>query len=217
MKIFQSLRIFTLILSLFLAMPYAMAQHDSYDISKDPVLPKLPGQKYTEKSHPTPNYDADKVNTVKGVILHQTAEPTAARSLDVLTNSPRHVGTHVVIDYDGTRYVMCSPETVTYHAGPSILNGLEGCNNFTVGIEFQGNTCEAPLTEDQIKSGVEYLLPIIAKYKIDVNKWVVTHEMVRVAYKKKYPRSRCYGKVDITQEEYKRFMTALNAALGNSR
>lgn len=126
----------------------------------------------------------------------------------------KKVGTHVVIDKDGTRYIMCSPETVTYHAGRSILNGKEGCNYFTIGIEFQGNTLEAPLTQDQINSAIEYLKPIIAKYHIPISN-IVTHEMVRQAYKRKYPEKRCYGKVDITQKEYAKFMKALKAELQN--
>lgn len=161
--------------------------------------------KYKEVSYPTPNYDKEKVNTVEGVILHHTAEPTVQRSLFVLTKGPRKVGTHVVIDTDGTRYVMCSPETVTWHAGASILNGKEGCNFFTIGIEFQGNTLEKPLTDDQIRSAIEYLRPIIAKYHIPT-KNIVTHKQIREAYRAKYPNSKVYGKVDITDEEYQHFM-----------
>lgn len=167
---------------------------------------------YREISHPTPNYERGVTNTVEGVVLHHTAEPTVERSLDILTNSPRHVGTHVVIDTDGTRYIMAEPEKVTYHAGLSVLNGKEGCNNFTIGIEFQGNTLEEPLTEDQIYSAIEYLLPIMEKYSIPVEN-VVTHEMVRQAYKARYPHKRCSGKVDITPEEYQRFMGYLKNAI----
>lgn len=167
---------------------------------------------YKVISHPTPNYDHEKVNEVKGVILHHTAEPTAARSLEVLTSSSRGVGTHVVIDTDGTRYIMCEPTVVTYHAGKSVLNGRDGCNDFTVGIEFQGNTLEKPLTQDQINSAIEYLKPIIAKYNIPLSN-IVTHEMVRQAYKRKYPNRKCAGKVDITQTEYHRFMEALKGAM----
>ena len=170
-------------------------------------------KKYKEVSHPTPNYDHNAKNSVQGVILHHTAEPTVQRSLEVLTNGTRKVGTHVVIDTDGTRYIMCSPETVTYHAGYSVLDGKEGCNKFTIGIEFQGNTLENPLTEDQIASAVEYLTPIIKKYNIKLSN-VVTHEMVRQAYIKKHPNKKCYGKVDITQKEYKRVMAALYKAFG---
>lgn len=163
---------------------------------------------YTEKSYPTPNFARGKVNAVNGVILHHTAEPTIEKSLAVLTNRQKNVGTHCVIDLDGTRYIMCDPTVVTYHAGYSLLDGLEGCNNFCIGIEFQGNTLEAPLTEKQIDSAIEYLLPLIKKYKIPL-RHIVTHEMVRKAYKAKYPNKRCSNKVDITQTEYKRVMKAL--------
>lgn len=168
--------------------------------------------KYKVVDYPTQNFDPEKINDVQGVILHHTAEPTVQSSLDALTIGPRGVGTHVVIDTDGTRYVMCSPTTVTYHAGKSVLAGREKCNEFTVGIEFQGNTLVAPLTDDQRKSAIEYLLPLIKEYNIPIEN-IVTHEMVRTAYKKKYPKQRISGKVDITQTEYRRFMTELKAAL----
>lgn len=167
---------------------------------------------YKEISYPTPNYAKGKVNDVLGVILHHTAEPTVKKSLEVLTVGGRHVGTHVVIDTDGTRYIMANPTIVTYHAGYSILNGREDCNKFTIGIEFQGNTLEKPLTNDQIRSGIEYLIPLIKKYKIPFRN-IVTHEMVRTAYKNKYPKKKCSGKVDITKTEYRKFQKALKAAL----
>lgn len=169
-------------------------------------------QRYVEKSYPTPNFREGAVNDVQGVILHHTAEPTVERSLEVLTSKEKGVGTHCVIDTDGTRYIMCEPTVVTFHAGFSILAGRERCNEFTVGIEFQGNTLECPLTQDQINSAVEYLLPIIRKYHIPMAN-IVTHEMVRNAYKKKYPGKKVYGKVDITQVEYHRVMEALNNTL----
>ena len=109
---------------------------------------------------------------------------------------------------------MCEPEIATYHAGFSVLNGKEGCNYFTIGIEFQGNTLETPLTQDQINSAIDYLKPLISKYKIPLSN-IVTHEMIRQAYKNKYPRKRCSGKVDITQSEYKRFMKILRKEYEN--
>lgn len=178
----------------------------SYDLSQDSNCSQI--KIYEEICYPTPNRDYGKVNNVQGVVLHHTAEPSIERSLEILTSLKKKVGAHVVIDTDGTRYVMAEPEVVTYHAGWSILNGKEGCNDFTIGIEFQGNTLEGPLTEDQIQSGIEYLIPIIVKYNIPL-KNIVTHEMIRMEYMKKYPNKRCSGKVDITQIEYKRFMLKL--------
>lgn len=199
---------------LFFSMPF-VSVHSTCCIDSSMICTKNKVQQknqYKEKSHPTPNYARDKINEVKGVILHHTAEPTVERSLEVLTSLQKKVGTHVVIDTDGTRYIMAKPTVVTFHAGLSVLNGREGCNHFTIGIEFQGNTLEEPLTQEQIESGIEYLMPLIAKYKIPIEN-IVTHEMVRNAYKKRHPNKRCSGKVDITPTEYERFMKALKTKL----
>ena len=205
----KSVRIICILTVVFLYTPITRGENPQADKVFHAETPK---KKYKEIKHPTPNFALDEVNTVEGVILHHTAEPTVEKSLDILTSLKKKVGTHVVIDTDGTRYIMANPTVVTYHAGLSVLNGKEGCNNFTIGIEFQGNTLEKPLTNDQISSAIEYLKPLIAKYKIPLTS-IVTHEMVRQAYKNKYPKKRCSGKVDITQKEYLRFMKSLKREL----
>lgn len=186
--------------------------NDSISIQVDSCIDSLYIPHFCEVSYPTPNYDKTRKNRVEGVILHHTAEPTVKRSLEVLTSSTRKVGTHCVIDLNGDRYIMCAPEVVTFHAGLSVLDGKENCNEFTIGIEFQGNTLERPLTEKIIESAIEYLTPIIRKYNIPISN-IVTHEMVRDAYMRKYPHKKCSGKVDITQTEYIRFMKALKESL----
>ena len=169
-------------------------------------------QLFKEIKYPTPNFDPEKKNEILGVILHHTAEPTIENALKILSSPEKNVSTHVIIDTDGTRYVMEDPSVVTYHAGYSVLNGRDSCNYFTIGIEFQGNTLVSPLTEQQIASGIEYLLPLIEEYKIPLNN-IVTHQMVRNAYKQKYPEKRCSGKIDITQSEYQRFTNILRKTI----
>jgi hypothetical protein len=66
----------------------------------------------------------------------------------------------------------------------------------------------APLTNEQIASAIEYLMPIIETYHIPLNH-IVTHEMVRNAYRAQYPDKRCDIKVDITPHEYAHFMGTL--------
>ncbi|MDE6142442.1 MAG: N-acetylmuramoyl-L-alanine amidase, partial [Muribaculaceae bacterium] len=120
----------------------------------------------------------------------------------------------VLIDKDGTRYVLASPETVTWHAGKSWFNGKENANNTTVGIEFQGNTLEEPLTDDQIRSAIEYLRPVMKKYDIPSDR-IVTHEQIRQEWKRRHPKSNVPDKRDITPDEYSRFMNALNDSIAN--
>lgn len=185
---------------------------DSTFVSADTAKVEAVRKPYKEIDYPTTKFDHEKVNKVRGVILHHTAEPTVERSLGILTTKEKGVSTHVVIDTDGTRYILATPDKITYHAGYSLLDNMEDCNNFTIGIEFQGNTLVSPLTEDQINSAIDYLLPIIDRYDIPIDN-IVTHEMVRIAYKKKHPQKKCSGKVDITKNEYSRFMNALRSKM----
>lgn len=159
----------------------------------------------------TPNYTEGRTNSVEGVILHHAASSSLESAIGGFTTLGG-LSAHCLIDYDGTRYIFCRPEVVAWHAGKSILNGRKSCNFFTIGIEFWGDTNREPLTEDQIKSAIEYLKPIITQYHIPLAN-IATHKMVRDAYKKKYPKDDVPTKSDITDVEYKRFMRELEKAM----
>ena len=173
--------------------------------------PNMEKKSYPEINYPTPNIEPDSINELQGIVLHHTALPTVEAALRELTR-PRGVSSHAVIDTDGTRYILAPPTAVTYHAGLSILNGRERCNFFCLGLEFQGNSVQTPLTPEQIESGVEYLLPIIMEHHIPLDN-IVTHKMVRDNFMHQYPEKSCKPKVDISSREYARFMDALKAAL----
>lgn len=155
-------------------------------------------------------------NDVQGIILHHTGENDLWKSLFFLYNNPSEASSHLVIGKDGTRYILAPPEAITWHAGYSILNGREKCNDFTIGIEFQGNTEEQPLSEDQINSAIEYIMPLMEKYHIRKQN-IVTHAMIRSAWLKRYPHraveKHVEEKIDITPDEYQRFMEILDAKL----
>ena len=164
---------------------------------------------------PTPNI-TEGVNDVKGIILHHTATATGEQALRTLTAPRSRVSCHVMIDTDGTRYVLAPPEAITWHAGKSRLNGRDMCNEFTVGIEFQGNTLEEPLTEDQIQSALDYVIPIMEKYNVPKEN-IVTHEEIRRNYMEKYPKKKASAKVDVTPAEHTRFMKALEERLATKK
>lgn len=163
-------------------------------------------KKYKVIDHPTPNL-GEGTNSVEGIVLHNTEIPTIEESVFKLCNNKgnNRVSCHVVIDTDGTRYLLAPPTAITWHAGKSYLDGKEGANNFTIGIEFQGNTLVAPLTDDQIYSAIEYITPIVKKYNIKIEN-IVTHKMIRDAWIKHNPGKKAYTKDDITDKEYKRFI-----------
>lgn len=171
-----------------------------------------PGRYWVTAQFHTPNLHEGK-NEVKAVVLHHTASVgTGEMVARELCTPGRGASCHVVIDTDGTRYVLADPEEIPFHAGYSKLGNRFRVNAFSIGIEFQGNTLERPLTDEQIESAVEYLRPIIKKYNIKA-KNIVTHQMVRDAYMKAIPgNKKASPKVDITPIEYERVMNALDSA-----
>lgn len=157
----------------------------------------------------TPNVSRGK-NRVEGIVLHHTATASTRASLRIMTgNRPKgKVSCHVIIAPDGTRYILAPPEAITWHAGYSTLNGRDDCNRFTIGIEFQGNTGEKPLTDEQIQSAIDYCLPIMKEYRLTEDD-IVTHRQIRQTYLKKHPWRNVPGKPDITEKEHRRFLHAL--------
>lgn len=181
--------------------------------TRKPKSPVTEGEHIEKKGEywvvdvPTPNI-TEGMNDVQGIILHHTATADAEHALKTLTTPKGGVSCHVLIDTDGTRYVLADPTAITWHAGKSRLNGRDGCNEFTVGIEFQGNTVEEPLTDDQIQSAIDYVIPLIHHYNIPL-KNIVTHEQIRANFKEAHPKVKAHAKVDVTPEEHARFMKAL--------
>lgn len=163
------------------------------------VQPK--GQKFKEYYLPTQgirNKEDDSyarghslTNEVKGVVMHYTAYENAVVGGGVLPNlidrNIKEVGAHVVIAEDGTRIKLAEPTDVTFHAGKSYSEKyeVEDVNDFTIGVEFQGNTTtNKSLSIDQINSFIEYIEPIARKHGIPLENFL-THTQVRDAYIKK--------------------------------
>jgi N-acetyl-anhydromuramyl-L-alanine amidase AmpD len=147
-------------------------------------------------------------------VFHHTAF-NQSENLDGVTrhfsNPESETSAHVVIASDGKRRIFANPEDVTFHAGASKFGERLNVNDFMLGIEFQGNTLEHPLTEEQIDSAVEYLIPLIRKYNISLEN-LVTHEMVRHAYNQ-YAKSNkmklAPNKPDITYTEFTKIINKL--------
>lgn len=174
----------------------------SAQVKKDTVK-----KDYKVIEYPTPNVSPG-VNEVKGIVLHHTATADAQEALEKMTTPGQGVSAHVLIDTDGTRYLLAPPDAITWHAGKSRLKNRENANNFTVGIEFQGNTVDKPLTDDQIQSALDYIIPIMEKYHLSADD-IVTHEEIRADYLNHHPDSDVLTKVDVTPAEKARLLAAL--------
>lgn len=211
MKFNRKLITKSMVLFLFLALGCCWACYYFCQPKDDAAYNKIKVGDFWVVKHPTPNIGTGK-NRVQGVVLHHTANKTINDAIGALCSPKTKVSAHVLIDKDGTRYILADPEQITWHAGYSVLNGRDWCNYFTIGIEFQGNTKKEPLTEKQIDSAIDYLIPIIKKFGIKKEN-IVTHEFIRKEWNKRHPDKKHAEKVDITEKEYVHFMKSLEERL----
>ena len=170
--------------------------------------------KYYVEEHYT-NKISDGKNRIQAIVLHHTASRVNTRqTVKQMLYGKKEASCHVLIDYDGTRFLIARPEQISWHAGQSYLNGRNNVNSFSIGVEFQGNTIDKPLTDKQIDSAIDYLMPLIKKYNIPISN-IVTHEQVRTAWLKRNPESAksVPEKPDITTKEHQRFLTVLKKRL----
>ena len=200
--------------------------------SLNPTLPMhsdtlYPGNKYKDAFMKTPNIRTKKdesfkkghslTNEQKAIVLHHTGYTDTARDNDVswamrgVDAQFRKPGesSHVVIDFNGNRYNYANPNQVTFHAGKSSMNNKNDVNDFGVGVEFQGDTDQRPLTKEQIESFIEYAAPIIKKNNIPINN-VITHKQIRKNYIDKNLNDKdVQSKPDVNDKEYSKIIQAL--------
>lgn len=131
---------------------------------------------YVKVNKPTPNYSRNKVNEAIGVVFHHTAGGLEG-SLEWLTDRRSQVSAHVLIAKDGTQYILASDDKVTWHAGVSCFMGINWCNEFMLGVEFEGNTLETPLTDDQIQSALQWLEERWDKHDFTIE-WMTDHRTI---------------------------------------
>lgn len=151
-------------------------------------------------------------NQIQNIVLHHTAHLNPETAKDAIRKQYLKKGnnsSHVVIYKDGSREIYASPEQVTFHAGESRWNKKDDVNDFAIGVEFDGDTNKEPLTEEQIKSFVEYYSPLAKKYNLKL-KDIITHQMIRDEYiKNQSKNNKVDTKEDINNIQYKRILNYL--------
>jgi N-acetylmuramoyl-L-alanine amidase len=70
------------------------------------------------------------------LVMHYTAGPSAASSINWLTSPDAKASAHLVIGRDGSITQLVPFNRVAWHAGKSRWDGLTGLNNLSVGIEL---------------------------------------------------------------------------------
>ena len=132
---------------------------------------------YPEVMKKTPNVSSSTISP-EGVVLHHSSGSYAG-SVSWILQSKSQVSYHVIIDTDGSRTTFADEWRRSWHAGKSSFNGRTNCNGFLIGLAFSGDTTKRELTDAEVESAVEYLLPMFKKYKWPTDlSTVTTHKAI---------------------------------------
>jgi len=156
---------------------------------------------YIEEFIQTTNYSKGKTIHPTAVVLHhinysrEDVIKLFTSSKGTLSGGQEfevRVSAHLYIEKNGNRIRFGENNQKLWHAGKSSFKGKSNCNNFSIAVEFEGDTNKEPLTADQIYSLAEVLIEIIDTYPIKFED-ITTH--MRIAP---------YRKVDISEKEFKK-------------
>lgn len=78
------------------------------------------------------------------------------------------VSYHCIVAKDGRRTVLADPDERTWHAGKSEWHGRKDLNSWSLGVAFEGDTNKRELTEPELASMAEYLVPLMRQYGLEV-------------------------------------------------
>jgi N-acetyl-anhydromuramyl-L-alanine amidase AmpD len=127
-----------------------------------------PVRYYPQTNRKTPNVSAGRVIKPTHVVLHHSSGAYAG-SVSWCMDPVSKVSYHCIIARNGKRTVLALPSQRTWHAGVSSWQGRKDANSFAIGLAWEGDTYQVPLSEDAILSAVEYLLPILDEYHIPLS------------------------------------------------
>lgn len=136
-------------------------------VKKSSPVPE-PVRFYPQSNRKTPNVSTGRVIKPTHVIVHHTSGAYAG-SVSWCMDPVSKVSYHCIIARNGKRTVLALPTQRTWHAGVSSWQGRKDVNSFAIGLAWEGDTYQTPLSEDAILSAVEYLLPILAEHHIPLS------------------------------------------------
>jgi AmpD protein len=111
---------------------------------------------FREIENLSPNRDPARHERL-GVLFHHTASLSFEETVARMTRPESQVSYHCLIGRDGTRCTLVPETQVAWHAGASRFLGRERCNDFLLGVAFEGNTYALPLSTAQVDSALEWL------------------------------------------------------------
>ena len=133
-----------------------------------------PTRYYQQTNRHTPNISPGRTIYPTHIILHHTSGSYTG-SVAWCLNPASKVSYHCIVARNGKRTVLAPPSARTWHAGVSEWGGRKNCNDYSIGLAWEGDTYTTPLSEDAILSAVEYLMPILEDFDIPL-KNILRHE-----------------------------------------
>lgn len=112
------------------------------------------------------------------IVIHHTGGGTLAGCLSWFQDPTSQVSSHYVLDITGDVYRCCPEEKRAWHAGNSSFEGIENCNDYSIGIELLGDG--SFFSGKQIGSLVELTVDIMSRHKHITVGRIVGHENIAV-------------------------------------
>jgi AmpD protein len=137
---------------------------------------------FPEQMTLSPNRDDHRTHERLGVLFHHT-EVSAADAIRRMADPAYERSYHCIIRTDGARITLVPDEAIAWHAGASVFRGRRRCNDFLLGVGFEGDTAAAPLTVEQIASALEWLAARWRRYHWSLP-WMTDHRQVSPSRKR---------------------------------
>ena len=144
-----------------------------------------------EEFLPSDCYSEHDYKSIDGIVIHfisaKNILPHDPFNTDAIFNIFKQykVSANYLIKRDGTIIKLTPDHHKAWHAGKSIMNGREDCNDFTIGIELEGGT-NWPFEDEQILNLGMLCGQLMTKNNITLD-WVQGHDHIRENWLKKYP------------------------------
>ncbi len=163
--------------------------------------PAKPDDSFPEVFKASPNVSYSTIRP-EGVVLHHSYGSYNG-GVSWILNDESNVSYHVLINTNGERTVFAKDTQRAWHAGKSAFKGKSGCNGFMLGLAFSGDTEERELTQKEIDSAVEFLLPRFER-------WGWPKDLSTITTHRDVSPGR---KVDVDSRAEKAIIEALRSAL----
>ncbi len=153
------------------------------------------------KNHlPSYCYSKNKMKSMDGIVVHfisaKNVLPDDPFNRDAIIKILKDYGFsyHYLIERDGTIIELVPGMHKAYHAGKSIMNERESCNDFAVGITLAGGT-DFPYTDEQMLNLGTLSAQLMTEHKF-TDEWIQGHDKVRANWNNQYPDKKKSVKVD---------------------